>query len=161
MVPGYTPLEDGTIIGPSGKRLKPIPDAKGYQRVSVYAVPGVQRKIRVHLLVCEAFHGPKPFPDAEVRHLNGVRTDNRAENLAWGTAAENQHDRVLHGTAVTSRGEQHPNAALTEKQVQGIRSRYADGGVLQRELAAEYGVSVKTINHILCGRRWTPSSPTC
>jgi hypothetical protein len=51
----------------------------------------------VHVLVAEAFHGPRPI-GYEVRHLNGNAHDNRASNLAWGTPAENAQDKRLHGT---------------------------------------------------------------
>lgn len=52
---------------------------------------------RVHVLVCETFHGLKTDPKLEVRHLNGNPKDNRAENLAWGTKAENIQDIFRHG----------------------------------------------------------------
>jgi hypothetical protein len=44
--------------------------------------------IKVHQAVCEAFHGPKPFPAAVVIHddENGL---NNADNLKWGTQKEN------------------------------------------------------------------------
>lgn len=44
---------------------------------------------KVHQLVCEAFHGPKPFPDAIVLHLDEDALNNRPENLRWGTQKEN------------------------------------------------------------------------
>lgn len=44
---------------------------------------------KVHQLVCEAFHGPKPFPDAVVIHLDENALNNRPENLKWGTQKEN------------------------------------------------------------------------
>lgn len=44
---------------------------------------------KVHQLVCEAFHGPRPFPEAVVIHLNEDAHDNRPENLKWGTQKEN------------------------------------------------------------------------
>lgn len=51
----------------------------------------------VHCLVLEAFVSPRP--DGMVtRHLNGNPADNRVENLAWGTQAENMRDAVRHGT---------------------------------------------------------------
>jgi len=45
--------------------------------------------IKVHRVVCEAFHGPAPFPRAVVIHLDEDATNNRAENLRWGTQKEN------------------------------------------------------------------------
>lgn len=43
-------------------------------------------------LVLEAFVGPCP-EGQEVRHLNDIRTDDRRENLAWGTRLQNMADR--------------------------------------------------------------------
>lgn len=45
--------------------------------------------VKVHQAVCEAFHGPRPFPEAVVLHLNENGLDNRPSNLAWGTQKEN------------------------------------------------------------------------
>lgn len=44
---------------------------------------------KVHQLICEAFHGPKPFPKAVVIHLDENAHNNRAINLKWGTQKEN------------------------------------------------------------------------
>ena len=45
--------------------------------------------MKVHRLVCEAFHGEAPDGKNIVLHLNEDATDNRAENLRWGTQKEN------------------------------------------------------------------------
>ena len=50
-----------------------------------------------HRLVLAAFVGPCP-EGMVARHLNGEPTDNRLENLAYGTMSENTHDSVGHGT---------------------------------------------------------------
>ena len=49
----------------------------------------------IHQLVLEAFVGPRP-PGYVARHLND-QDDNSIENLAWGTASENNHDLVANG----------------------------------------------------------------
>lgn len=51
--------------------------------------PARQRPRKVHQLVCEAFHGPKPFEKAVVIHLDEDAHNNRPENLMWGTQKEN------------------------------------------------------------------------
>jgi hypothetical protein len=45
--------------------------------------------MKVHRLICEAFHGPAPFPKAVVIHLDEDALNNRADNLRWGTQKEN------------------------------------------------------------------------
>lgn len=67
-----------------------------YVQVSLCTEPTKHVTKSVHVLVCEAFHGPRP-EGMQVRHLNGDHTDNRASNLQWGTATENALDRVAHG----------------------------------------------------------------
>lgn len=47
--------------------------------------------IKIHRAVCEAFHGPAPSPKHIVLHVNEDGTDNRPENLKWGTRKENQN----------------------------------------------------------------------
>jgi hypothetical protein len=73
----------------------------GYRYVRFYKTlrhVGARFERTIHSLVCEAFHGPKPTPRHEVRHLNGYSLDNAASNLAWGTPRENRLDSVRHGT---------------------------------------------------------------
>lgn len=47
--------------------------------------------MKVHRLVCEAFHGPAPFPGAVVIHIDENALNNRADNLRWGTQKENMN----------------------------------------------------------------------
>jgi len=110
-IPGYEASSDGRVRSVDrhvpyadgrkpkffpGRELKPW-SVRGYQ--AVWTTRSVERrKTYVHTLVCEAFHGPRPAPDWDVRHLNGDKLDNRPENLAWGTHAENLRDKKRHGT---------------------------------------------------------------
>lgn len=86
------------VVRLGGKVLHPTPHHRvGYASVSVYQ-NGRRKSVNVHLLVAEAFHGPRPDPAAVVRHLNGDASDCRAANLRWGTGSENERDRIEHGT---------------------------------------------------------------
>jgi hypothetical protein len=144
--PGYRALEDGTIIGKRGKPLKLTPNTVGYLKFGAQDGTGKRVTLQVHVVVCEAFHGPRPSPRHQARHLDGNRLNCRADNLAWGTPAENTADKVRHGVIKT---------ALTEAQVLKIRETYAAGGVLQRQLAVEYKVSRTLISLIVARKKWT------
>lgn len=103
-VPGYEICRDGTILSHAtnwrGYGSRPIAwanDGSGYPVVRMKGADGKRKKLKVHKLVCRAFHGEKPSIEHEVRHLDGDTMNNHADNLAWGTRSENAKDRVRHG----------------------------------------------------------------
>lgn len=80
----------------SNKILKPSPTTWGHLQVSLSNPPIIRRKdLYVHRLVLEAFVGEAP-DEFVCRHLNGNPSDNRLENLQWGTQTENARDRWEH-----------------------------------------------------------------
>ena len=101
------------------------------------------RGIPVHQLVMLAFHGYPPA-GMEARHLNGIPTDNRPENLCYGTHSENMIDMYKEGKGRIS---------LTPEAVQQIRFGLACGCSVH-ELACMYRVSVSCIRHIRGRRRY-------
>lgn len=66
--------------------LKQTKTNTGYFSVGLNA-NGKQKTCLVHRLVTAAFYGWEPEKD--VNHINGVKTDNRVENLQWCTRSEN------------------------------------------------------------------------
>lgn len=104
----------------------------------------------VHILVCEAFHGPRP-PGMQCRHLNGDKADCTKDNVAWGTRSQNEKDKAAHGTS--NRGSRHGLSKLTELQVRAIRVDLA-AGMSQRAISLHYGVCQQTISDIATGKRW-------
>lgn len=82
-----------------GRIMKQSLTTTGYMRVNLTTPNTCQQKVRkVHVLMLEAFHGAKPSPSAVGRHLNDIRTDNRIENLAWGSYGDNMRDMIRNGT---------------------------------------------------------------
>ena len=119
-----------------------------YLRVRIYQQAHLTR-IRVHTAVLLAFVGPRP-PGQECRHLDGNPLNNQIANLTWGTPSENAADKRRHQTQL--RGEQVPQAILTEAAVRDIRDRL--GSETRTALAAEYGVARSTLDDVATGRSW-------
>lgn len=111
--PGYEVSDDGRVRSVDrimtysdgrqrfypGQELARALSSNGYLKVSL----GRGKQRSVHVLVCEAWHGPKPAKRLEVRHLNGNGLDNRPANLKWGTRKQNIHDAMKHGTFLGAR----------------------------------------------------------
>lgn len=84
-----------------GRVLKPNRIGGGHLQVRL-SRGGRSVDILVHRAVLEAFAGPCP-EGLEGLHGNGDPSDNRVENLRWGTRSENTLDSVEHGTHAQAR----------------------------------------------------------
>lgn len=80
-----------------GRPLKLTQIKNGYLTIK-FAFAGRTRTTYVHETVLKAFEGPRPHTEArgEIRHLDGVKTNNTLSNLKYGTINENAADRVRH-----------------------------------------------------------------
>lgn len=98
-IPGFEGLYEASNLGRVRSPrvvLKQRLNNMGYPVVEL-SKNGRSRESLVHRQVLKAFCGDPP-PSNECRHLNGTPTDNRIENLAWGSRSENTVDQVVHGT---------------------------------------------------------------
>jgi hypothetical protein len=133
-----------------GKLLKPRNDVKGagYRYVNL-SKNGIPKKINVHILVLEAFVGPRPFAQAHARHLDGDRTNPALMNLVWGTPSENAQDKVLHGT--DARGEKNKKSILTQEFVNWIKESKQSSIFL----SSIFEVAGSTIRAVRIGQNWS------
>lgn len=87
--------KDGSFTFRKGRMLKQGVRDSGHCEVKLSRDCNPKTRL-VHQLVCESFYGTKS-PGMEVRHLNDVPTDNRVENLQWGSRSDNGYDRGRNG----------------------------------------------------------------
>lgn len=162
-VPGYEEFYEASNRGrvrtkmrrlrgyPAGSLLKQSPVPDGYLTVTLIR-DGSQKKLYAHQVVMLAFVGPANGLD--VNHKNGVKTDNRLENLEYSTRTENiYHARDVLQVGFGTRGEAHHAVKLTEQQVRIIRRRCAEGES-SADLGREYGVTSSNISAIRTRRSW-------
>lgn len=82
----------------NAREMVPTSISGGYLQVQL-SIGGKHYHKLIHRLVCEAFHGAPADDAMQVNHKNGVRDDNRPENLEWVTCAQN----ARHGWQVLGR----------------------------------------------------------
>jgi hypothetical protein len=161
-------LRSGKIKAYPAKILIPKIDSNGYQYLHLLGhlrkgeFPTGRRKyVRVHRLVLLTFVGSAPFGTVAC-HYNGDPSDNRLENLRYDTYKNNSLDTIRHGRARgwDSAGENNGRSRLTESDVIVIRTDYASGLYLQRELAAKYGVQQSCISKVLLRVTYTHTGDT-
>lgn len=123
----------------------------GYNTISL--LNGKKRKnTSVHRLVAQAFI-PNPENKPQINHKNGIKTDNRIENLEWATASENTQHAYDTGLEKKKIGELNGRCILKELDVLKIKEFIKQPHSLV-ELGNRYGVSSSTISNIKRGKTW-------
>lgn len=149
--PRYLVSELGEVF--SGVRacrvLRQCFTTTGYPYVGLMGLSPKPAKKLVHRLVATAFV-PNPNNLAVVNHINGVKTDPRAENLEWTTYTENNNHARSTRLSLAF-GETHYAAKLSDRDVFEIRLLGTQGN-LHREIAAKFGVNRQHITKILNGQ---------
>ncbi len=138
-------------LGTVPRILTPGRHEYGYEKYTLVR-DGRKHYTQVHILVLEAFIGPRP--DGYVAcHGPAGPLCNNVENLSWGTQSKNcLEDKRRDGTAQI--GEKHGCAKLTEADVREIRRLYRSG-VKQTELAIRFGHKQGHISDICLGKIWS------
>jgi hypothetical protein len=147
--PGFTQIVRGRILSPCTNNW-------GYVNVHLSKDQKHYTK-KAHRLVAEAFH-TNPENKPQVNHKNGIKDDNRAENLEWVTLSENAQHAVDTGLAklpwsAKAKGSENPSSKLDEAQVLEIREKLAQGNTCTA-LGLEYGLGHTTISCIKLRKTW-------
>ena len=135
----------------SGRILKQHICFKGYSRVSL-SFNGKRFSTGAHRLVALTFI-PNTENKPQVNHINGIKTDNRVENLEWCTNKENQIHAIINKLVKHNTCEKHHMSKLTNKQVLNIRGLYKIG-FTNKELAKDHNISNSAMSKILTNQTY-------
>ena len=145
-------------VTPSNKKNKVVENPKilstkigsrGYPCVAIWSDQGIKKMPNVHVLVAEAFLGPRP-ERMVVCHKNDNKSDARLINLEYGTHSKNKQQAIKNGVAPV--GEDHPQSKLTNNEVAQIKEMLSYGDLTHKQIGDIFGVSRFTIGSIKYGK---------
>lgn len=122
---------------------------RGYLVLRLVRNDGKARCQQVHRLVLSVFVGPCP-PGHEGCHKDGIRTNNRLDNLYWGTRSQNCLDTARHG--------RNRNSVLAPDDVEEAIRLYRSG-MKKRQIAERFGVDSSSLSSLLIVRGLRDARP--
>lgn len=144
-------------VGRGERELLDVPEEVGRESGNGYVMygkryGGVQRNIMVHRLIY-ALHHELPTIDSDlvINHKNGIKNDNRPDNLELVTNTENIRHALDTGLR---RVENNNTAKLTWEKVGEIRELIQTGKYSDREIGDMYDVSKTSIRNIRICKTW-------
>lgn len=144
-------LQSGTFICPTpyrvGSRSK-----LGYCQFRI-RVNGKGVNVSNHRVMWWLHNGPIP-KGKEINHKNGIKHDNRIENLELVTHSENTRHAYRTGLSRPLRSEQSSRAVLSWEKVREIRRLWESGEANHPTIAKMFGVTQNAICMILNNKRW-------
>ena len=140
---GYYATKEGNIL--SSRKfneptvMKPFSDKNGYHRVKLLG-----KVHKVHRLIASAFI-PNPESKPTVNHINGIKDDNRVENLEWATRSENMQHAFATGLITGYTGRKDCGNNKFGKEWTELNNK----GVSLREIGKMHGVTHHTVKRTI------------
>jgi hypothetical protein len=125
---------------------------RGYKSVTL-CKDGIPKPFAVHRLVAFAFLENKENKKT-VNHINGIKSDNRVDNLEWVSQSEQQIHAIKIGLRYKAIGEQSNFSKFKSEDIIKIREMYSTGLFSCEELSKKFNTSKNNINSIIHSYTW-------
>ena len=145
-------LGAGETWNSSSRILKNAIRQSGYSQIDL-CNDGRKKSYKISRLVAQAFIS-NPENKPQVNHINGIKNDDRMENLEWVNGKENMQHAWSTGLKKPLKGNQCSWSKLTEKQVRVIK-HCINLGMTDKEISKYFYNNQSIISSIRYKKSWT------
>lgn len=148
----YTVTRQGEVVNSrTGRVLRQDSNRTGYKRVTL-SVDGFVKRVFVHRLVATHYL-PNPYGHQEVNHINGMKHDNRVENLEWVSNSQNKLHAIETGLQKSKVGRTY----LSKDKVHEV-CKLLEQGLPYNSISMSTGVSYNSVCLIKTKKNWVDIS---
>ena len=148
---GYRITQSGIILNPKGIEIKGVINNNGYIAINTrVGIESKQKSCGVHRLQAYQKYENEMYKEGiEVRHLNGIKTDNSWDNILIGTHSENmmdipEHIRIAKAVYASSFNKKHDKEAIIKW--------YKENGKSYKKTMHEFNISSKGTLHFILNK---------
>lgn len=134
--------KNGKHYNYESKFLKLLIDKYGYYRVNLnkdnkMSTQNIHRLVAIHFI-------PNPENFLQINHINGIKSDNKVENLEWCDTYHNLNHSYINKLK---------RIKLTKKDVYDIKELYKSGKYTQLQIGVMYNICKEHVNGIINNRK--------
>lgn len=122
-------------------------DKYGYITIRMM-IDGKKKHVKAHRIIAETFID-NLMNKSEVNHINGLKNDNRVENLEWNTRTENNRHAIDTGLLAFPIGDKSKNTKVLSVDFMSIYLMHKFAGYSRKCLAEANMVSRTSIDKII------------
>lgn len=152
---GYKVFRNGTILNLDGSVKTTYKVPKGYLLV-IFRTSGKARTTHVHRILAELWI-PNPENLSDVDHINGIRDDNRLENLRWLSHSDNIRHSYNTGRR-NVKGDRNANSKHTTDQIVKLCELFQETGCGPKRASEITGIARGTCNKVHNREQWSTIS---
>lgn len=148
----YYVSKDGEVYSDISKRiLKPNHTLKGYTKLGIF-LNGAKKAIpvTVHKMVGKTFHLDQWQEGYDIDHINGIKDDNRADNLEWVSRSENIKRAFKNGLKHGIRGNNNPVTVYSDELIHQA-CKYLEQGISIKKVAKKVQIPLSYLYTIVRG----------